>query len=287
MSSKKIININLNNTAVLDMLSKNGFSYNEIVKIINDPTNSWGFYGSSIFEHISTLFNNDSSSWFSKPNDIDLCVTNKNTFTNLIKYFKKTNKYVVNELPNINDYSYFSMGNVLNVCEIFLKNCSKNTIPLQIINVSAKNIIEHLRKVDFGITKVAFNTNGYILVDEAFEQLSAKKTIFPNKFENVYCLIKTMKRYFKYSNRNVSFEFPDKIELTTKCDNGHATRYIIMYFADKYYFKTCNSLYKIKQYEPPSQIDTLKKSNEKLQNELDKKIEQFERLKRQIKGFFI
>jgi hypothetical protein len=287
MSCKKVININLNNCAVIDLLSTNGFSYNDIVKTINNPTNSWGFYGSSIFEILSNTFNNDSSKWLSKPGDIDLCVTDLKTFKNLITYFENTNKYFVHEQPDKkSDYS--SMGNVLKVCNILLKNCNKHIIPLQIVYVNTKNIIQHLRTVDFGITKVAFNTNGYILVDEAFEQLIAKKTIFPNKFKNATSFVKTMKRYFKYFNRNVEFEMPDIIELESKNNNRHLLGYIYANFGSKYIFGDNNTLYKIKKNETnqtQNDIETLKKLNENLQKELVKKNEDFEAFKKKIKGF--
>jgi len=287
MTSKKVININLNNCAVIDLLSTNGFSYNDIVKTINNPTNSWGFYGSSIFEILSNTFNNDSSKWLSKPDDIDLCVTDLKTFKNLIAYFKNTNKYFINERLNITS-NYSSMGNVVNICDILLKNSNKNIIPLQIVYVNTKNIIQHLRTVDFGITKIAFNTNGYILVDEALEQLIAKKTIFPNKFKSASAFVKAIRRYFKYCNRNVLFELPDTIQLESRDNKGYTLGYIYSYFSSKYLFNSNYSLVKRKTNETNQtqiDIDTLKKLNENLQKELIKKKEEFEAFKKKIKGF--
>ena len=191
-----------------------GFNFIGISNLIQSAKpNTVGIIGSYTFKHISELLGVSTHNWDSQPSDIDICITNIETFRNFILYFRSRGYDIEYEFEKIHEY-YTTMANITKVVNIRRKPTSIKYIQLILLN--CKTVEEHLRNVDFDFTRVAYTNQGFMYLGNAIESISSRKCDFPSSFDTFKNFNKTWKRSTKYIGRGIEFEYPDIIDIKEK-----------------------------------------------------------------------
>ena len=187
-----------------------GFSFKVIRQLMaRCEQNSVGIMGSYTFKHVSESLGISTQNWETQPSDIDICITNPDTFKRFCNYYRRNNFHVETEFQN-NGYCE-SMADVGEVVNIRPYRWSEKH--LQLVLLKCKTVEEHLRNVDFDFTRVAYTTRGFMCVGNAIQSITSKKCKFLSSFSSIKQFNKTWKRSIKYIGRGIEFEYPDVIKL--------------------------------------------------------------------------
>lgn len=188
-----------------------GFNFIGISNLIQSAKpNTVGIIGSYTFKHISELLGVKTHKWDNEPSDIDICITNEETFRNFILYFRRRGYDIEYEFEKIHEYS-ITMSDVDKVVNV--RQNLTSTKYIQLILLNCKTVEEHLRNVDFDFTRVAYTNEGFMYLGNAIESISSRKCKFPSSFNSIKQFNKTWKRSIKYIGRGIEFEYPDVIDI--------------------------------------------------------------------------
>lgn len=199
-----------------------GPNFRGINNLIQSATpNTVGIIGSYTFKYVSELQGVSTHNWDSQPSDVDICITNIETFRNFCCYFRRRGYDIEYEFEKIHDY-YTTMADVEKVVNIRRKPTSTKYIQLILLN--CKTVEEHLRNVDFDFTRVAYTSGGLMYIGNAIESIASRKCKFPSSFDSIEQFNKTWKRSIKYIGRGIEFEYPDVINIKTGVFNFYLRR---------------------------------------------------------------